>query len=90
MMELRHIAMINWHLFDVEDIEIEGHTGVFGENRSGKSTILDMAQVVLTGGNSQHSAVERRSERQREEPKRLEAKRCGLLSGRFRRRSAKA
>jgi len=51
MMELRHIAMINWHLFDVEDIEIEGHTGVFGENRSGKSTILDMAQVVLTGGN---------------------------------------
>jgi len=43
MMELRHIAMVNWHLFDVEDIEITGHTGVFGENRSGKSTILDMA-----------------------------------------------
>jgi uncharacterized protein YPO0396 len=51
MMELRHIAMVNWHLFDVEDIEVAGHTGVFGENRSGKSTILDMAQVVLTGGN---------------------------------------
>ena len=49
MMELRHIAMINWHLFDVEDVEIGGHAGVFGENRSGKSTILDMAQVVLTG-----------------------------------------
>ena len=48
MMELRHIAMVNWHLFDVEDIEVTGHTGVFGENRSGKSTILDMAQVVLT------------------------------------------
>jgi hypothetical protein len=51
MMQLRHIAMINWHLFDVEDVEIGGHAGVFGENRSGKSTILDMAQVVLTGGN---------------------------------------
>jgi uncharacterized protein YPO0396 len=51
MMELRHIAMVNWHLFDVEDVEISGHVGVFGENRSGKSTILDMAQVVLTGGN---------------------------------------
>ena len=51
MMELHHVAMVNWHLFDVEDIEIAGHTGVFGENRSGKSTILDMAQVVLTGGN---------------------------------------
>lgn len=51
MMELRHITMVNWHLFDVEDIDLRGHTGVFGENRSGKSTILDMAQVVLTGGN---------------------------------------
>lgn len=51
MMELRHIAMVNWHLFDFEDIEIGGHAGVFGENRSGKSTILDMAQIVLTGGN---------------------------------------
>ena len=51
MMELCHIAMVSWHLFDVEDIEVTGHAGVFGENRSGKSTILDMAQVVLTGGN---------------------------------------
>ena len=51
MMELRHLAMVNWHLFDFEDIEIGGHTGVFGENRSGKSTILDMAQIALTGGN---------------------------------------
>ena len=51
MMALRHLAMVNWHLFDVEDVEIGGHAGVFGENRSGKSTILDMAQVVLTGGN---------------------------------------
>src|SRR5262245_26891976 len=51
MMELRHLAMVNWHLFDIEDIEVGGHIGVLGENRSGKSTILDMAQVVLTGGN---------------------------------------
>ena len=50
-MELRHVAMVNWHLFDVEDIDLAGHSGVFGENRSGKSTILDMVQVVLTGGN---------------------------------------
>ena len=46
MMELHHIAMVNWHLFDVEDIEITGHTGVFGENRSGKSTILDMDEAA--------------------------------------------
>ena len=51
MMELRHLAMVNWHLFDVADMQVAGHIGVLGENRSGKSTILDMAQVVLTGGN---------------------------------------
>jgi hypothetical protein len=51
MMELRHFAMVNWHLFDVEDIEVAGHIGVLGENRSGKSTVLDMAQIVLTGAN---------------------------------------
>src|SRR5437588_10868663 len=51
MMELRHLSMVNWHLFECEDIEIHDHTGMFDENRSGKSTILDMAQIVLTGGN---------------------------------------
>lgn len=51
MMELQHLVMVNWHLFDAEDVEIGGHAGIFGENRSGKSTILDMAQIVLTGGN---------------------------------------
>ena len=24
MMELRHLAMVNWHLFDIEDIEVGG------------------------------------------------------------------
>jgi energy-coupling factor transporter ATP-binding protein EcfA2 len=49
MMELRRIALVNWHLFDFEDIEVSGNVGILGENRSGKSTILDMVQVVLTG-----------------------------------------
>jgi len=51
MMEIRHLAMVKWHLFDTEDIEVGGHIGVLGENRSGKSTVLDMMQVVLTGAN---------------------------------------
>ncbi|CDN50070.1 SbcC/MukB-like Walker B domain-containing protein [Neorhizobium galegae] len=49
MMELRRITLVNWHLFDVEDIEVQGNFGILGENRSGKSTILDMIQVVLSG-----------------------------------------
>ncbi|WP_354268227.1 ATP-binding protein [Bradyrhizobium japonicum] len=57
MMELRHLTMVNWHLFDVADIDVRGHVGVLGENRSGKSTILDMAQVVLTGGSRRCSCA---------------------------------
>lgn len=48
-MRLSHLAMVNWHLFDYEDIAVSGHIGILGENRSGKSTILDMVQVVLAG-----------------------------------------
>lgn len=49
MMELRRLTMVNWHLFDVEDIDVRGSFGILGENRSGKSTVLDMVQVVLSG-----------------------------------------
>lgn len=49
MMELRRLTMVNWHLFDVEEIDVWGSFGILGENRSGKSTVLDMVQVVLSG-----------------------------------------
>lgn len=54
MMELRRLTLVNWHLFDVEDIEVQGNFGILGENRSGKSTILDMVQVVLSGASRQY------------------------------------
>ena len=54
MMELRRLTLVNWHLFDVEDIEVRGNFGILGENRSGKSTILDMVQVVLSGASRQY------------------------------------
>lgn len=50
-MELRRISLVNWHLFDREDIEVAGHIGILGENRSGKSTLLDLIQTVFTGAN---------------------------------------
>lgn len=50
-MELCRISLVNWHLFDREDIEVAGHIGILGENRSGKSTLLDLIQTVFTGAN---------------------------------------
>ncbi|TIM11731.1 SbcC/MukB-like Walker B domain-containing protein [Mesorhizobium sp.] len=54
MMELVHLALVNWHAFNVEDIPVSGHVGFLGENASGKSTILDMIQVVLTGASGRY------------------------------------
>lgn len=49
MMELSHIALVKWHLFEAEDIPVFGNIGVIGDNRTGKSSLLDMIQVVMTG-----------------------------------------
>lgn len=49
MMTLTTASLVNWHLFDVQDIHVDGNIGVIGANRSGKSTLLDLIQVVISG-----------------------------------------
>ncbi|TAN56492.1 MAG: hypothetical protein EPN26_03805 [Rhodospirillales bacterium] len=51
MIHLQRIGMVNWHLMPAQDVEVRGDVGVIGENRSGKSTLLDLIQVVITGNN---------------------------------------
>lgn len=46
--KLCRIRLINWHYFVNETINISGSCLVTGENTSGKSTILDAIQFVLT------------------------------------------
>lgn len=50
MMQLAHIALVQWHLFGREDLAVGGDTAVLGQNRSGKSTLIDLIQAVMTGG----------------------------------------
>jgi energy-coupling factor transporter ATP-binding protein EcfA2 len=57
MMELCRLGLMNWHLLPDRDIDIAGHCGVVGENRSGKSTLLDMIQVVITGNNGRYKRL---------------------------------
>ncbi|ACJ00838.1 SbcC/MukB-like Walker B domain-containing protein [Rhodospirillum centenum] len=54
MKHLIRIGMINWHLLPATDIDVSGDIGVIGENRSGKSTLLDLIQVVVTGNNGRY------------------------------------
>ena len=45
---LTKIQLIKWHYFTNETITVEGSVLFSGENASGKSTILDAIQLVLT------------------------------------------
>lgn len=47
---LTKIRLINWHYFENETIEVQNSVLFCGDSGSGKSTILDAMQYVLTGG----------------------------------------
>ncbi len=48
MKTLTKIRLINWHYFTDETIHVKGSVLFSGENASGKSTVLDAIQFVLT------------------------------------------
>lgn len=48
--KLTKMKIINWHYIQNETIEIKNNVLVTGQNATGKSTILDALQFVLTAG----------------------------------------
>lgn len=48
MKKLTRIKLVNWHYFGNETIDVNGSFLLSGENASGKSTILDAIQLILT------------------------------------------
>lgn len=54
MMQLSRISLVQWHLFGREDLDLFGDTAVLGKNRSGKSTLIDLIQTVMTGGSARY------------------------------------
>ena len=50
MKTLTKVKLINWHTFVNETFEVYHNTLMTGENSTGKSTILDALQYVLTVG----------------------------------------
>ncbi|TIL68468.1 SbcC/MukB-like Walker B domain-containing protein [Mesorhizobium sp.] len=54
MMQLSRIVLVQWHLFGREDLDISGDAAILGKNRSGKSTLIDLIQTVMTGGSRRY------------------------------------
>ncbi len=58
-MELRRIVLVQWHLLAPADLDIAGDAAVLGQNRSGKSTLIDLIQAVMTGGSGRYHRFNR-------------------------------
>jgi len=51
MYQLERIVLHNWGRLATQDIEVRGVTAILGPTGTGKSTIIDALQVIVTGGN---------------------------------------
>lgn len=51
MKKLNKIVLVQWYLLSAVEIPVHGNMAIIGPNASGKSSILDAVQTVLTGAN---------------------------------------
>jgi uncharacterized protein YPO0396 len=51
MYNLVRVSAKHWYLFPLQDIEFRGSVGIIGPTGSGKSTLIDAIQTVVSGGN---------------------------------------
>ena len=54
MIRLTKIILVQFYLFDAEELEIRGHTAILGPNGSGKSSLLDAIQIAMMGANGNY------------------------------------
>ncbi|GGF62237.1 hypothetical protein GCM10007301_22490 [Azorhizobium oxalatiphilum] len=59
MMHLSRISLVQWHLFGREDLDLVGDAAILGKNRSGKSTLIDLIQAVMSGGSARYHKFNR-------------------------------
>ncbi|HMN12773.1 MAG TPA: ATP-binding protein, partial [Bellilinea sp.] len=54
MKRLERIFLVQFYLFDAEEVEISGNTAWLGPNGAGKTSVLDAIQIVLMGAHQGH------------------------------------
>lgn len=54
---LESIRVVQFFLYEKQEIQLAEITGMFGPNGSGKSSMLDAVQIAMMGGNSRYVAL---------------------------------
>lgn len=57
MIDLESIRLVQFFLYEEEDVKVSSVTGIFGPNGSGKSSFLDAVQIAMFGANSKLHAL---------------------------------
>ena len=64
MKYLEHVRVVQFFLFESQDIQLRDITGIFGPNGSGKSSLLDAVQIAMLGANSRLVALNAQADEQ--------------------------
>lgn len=64
MKYLERIRMVQFFLFEQQDVQLGEITGIFGPNGSGKSSLLDAVQIAMFGANSRLVALNAQADEQ--------------------------
>jgi len=66
MKKLTKIILVNWYLFEAEEIAVDGHILVVGPNGSGKTSLQDAVQVCMLGAHGSHVGLNANASKKRE------------------------
>lgn len=64
MKYLQAVRLVQFFLFERQDIRLGEITGIFGPNGSGKSSLLDAVQIAMMGGNTRLLALNAQADEQ--------------------------
>lgn len=64
MKYLEQIKVVQFFLFEQQDVPLGEITGIFGPNGSGKSSLLDAVQIAMLGANSRLCALNAQADEQ--------------------------
>jgi energy-coupling factor transporter ATP-binding protein EcfA2 len=64
MKYLERIKVVQFFLFEKQDVTLGEITGIFGPNGSGKSSLLDAVQIAMLGANSRLTALNAQADEQ--------------------------
>lgn len=73
MKRLEKVCVVQFFLFERQELLLDEITGIFGPNASGKSSMLDAVQIAMFGGNTRLTALNAQADEEQRTTRTLRA-----------------